>query len=108
MSEWNAFGAFAVEWLGMPAEAMPFYDKSKKWVKKAEYIREFILEVGNMEHNRDMSFYCNESLLRRKIRSFRVRIGDLLRHTRLFPIDSFRFFPYIVFNGVRSAIKGFG
>jgi hypothetical protein len=24
MSEWKAFGAFAIEYLGMPVEAMPF------------------------------------------------------------------------------------
>lgn len=108
MTEWKAFGAFAVEWLGMPSETLPFHDKSNKWTKKAKYICEFILEVGNMGHNRDMSFYNNKSFLRRKIGSFRLRIGDLLRHARLFPIDSFRFFPNIVFNGVRSAIKGVG
>lgn len=108
LTQWKAFGAFAIEWLGMPADALPFYEKSKKWTKKAKYICEFILEVGNMGHNRDVSFYSSNSLLRRKIGSFRLRIGDLLRHARLFPIDSFRFFPNIVFNGVRSAIKGVG
>lgn len=30
MSEWRAFAAFAVEYLGMPVEAMPMYSLSKK------------------------------------------------------------------------------
>jgi hypothetical protein len=30
MSEWKAFGAFAVEYLGIPSEAMHFYDGAKK------------------------------------------------------------------------------
>ena len=43
MSEWKAFGVFAVEYLGMPADTMPFYDGSRKWKKKAERINKFIL-----------------------------------------------------------------
>ena len=38
MSEWKAFGVFAVEYLGMPKEAMPFYSDSPKWSIKAKRI----------------------------------------------------------------------
>ena len=38
MSEWKAFGALAVEYLGMPVEAMPLYSKNEKWSRKAEKI----------------------------------------------------------------------
>ena len=108
MTEWKAFGAFAVDYLGMPIDSMPFYSLQKKWSRKANGICSFILEVGNMGHSRDLRFYGNKSFIRRKIGAFGVRVGDLFRHTRLFPLDSIRFFPSIFFNGVRSAIKGVG
>lgn len=108
LSEWKAFGAFVVDYLGMPIDSIPFYSQLKKWSHKANGICSFILEVGNMGHSRDLRFYGNKSFIRRKIGAFGVRVGDLFRHTRLFPLDSIRFFPSIVFNGVRSAIKGVG
>lgn len=42
MSEWKAFAALAVEYLGMPVEAMPLYDVRSK--KKAEQILKHILK----------------------------------------------------------------
>ena len=108
MSEWRAFGAFAVEFLGMPKEAMPFYSADDKWKKKADKICAFILEVGNMGHNRDMSYYGKYPYLIRKVYSMGRRCGDLIRHARIFPLDSLRFFPRIMFNGVRSAVRGEG
>lgn len=106
VSEWKAFGAYAVEYIGMPIEAMPMYESSTKWVKKAERINVFIMSVGNMGHNRDMSHFNNKPYLIRKCISMHRRIGDLINHARIFPLDSLRFFPTIVFNGVRSAMRG--
>ena len=40
-SEWKAFGAFAVEYLGMDAESMPLYSPDKKWKRKADRICKF-------------------------------------------------------------------
>lgn len=106
MSEWRAFGAFAVNYLEMPAEAMPLYSSDKKWTRKAGRICSFILEVGNMGHNRDMSYFNKYPYLVRKVFSLGRRCGDLIRHARIFPLDSLRFFPTIMFNGVRSALRG--
>jgi hypothetical protein len=105
MSEWKAFGAFAVEYLGMPAEAMPFYSDDEKWKRKADMISSFVIEVGNMGHKRDSSYY-NDSYFIRKIKSMGRRIGDLIRHARIFPLDSFLFLPTILFKGIKSAAKG--
>ena len=111
MSEWNAFGALAIEYLGFPKDSMPLLDvRSKKedvrWRKKADRIMEFILKSGNMGHNRDMSHFSKYPYLIRKCVSMGRRIGDLINHARIFPLDSLRFFPRIMFNGVRSAIRG--
>lgn len=106
VSEWKAFAAFAVDYLGMPADAMPLYDSDCRWSRKASRIQSFILEVGNFGQNRDMSYYHKYPYLVRKAVSFGRRCGDLFRHMLVFPLDSIRFFPSIVFHGISSAAKG--
>ena len=106
ISEWRAFGAFAVKYIGMPVEAMPLYSSEDKWKRKADRICSFILKVGNMGHNRDMSYFEKYPYLIRKVCSMGRRCGDLMRHARIFPLDSLRFFPRIMWNGVRSAMRG--
>lgn len=106
MSEWKAFGAFAVKYLGKPVESMPFYSTDTKWEHKADKICSFIMSVGNMGHNRDISHFSKYPYLIRKCVSMGRRVGDLINHAGIFPLDSFRFFPSIMFNGVRSAMRG--
>lgn len=106
ISEWKAFGSFAVEWLGMDKESMPFYSPSQKWVRKAGRIKVFIMMSGNFGHNRDNSYFQKYPYLIRKCVSFGRRLGDLARHARIFPLDSFRFMPRIIINGVRAAANG--
>ena len=106
LSEWKAFGAFAVECLGMPIEAVPFLKANDNLKKKADRICEFILEVGNFGHNRDMSFYYKGSYFVQKIKSFGRRCGDMIRHFSIFPVGTIRFIPCILFNGLRSAVRG--
>ena len=106
VSEWQAFATYSVEYLGMPVEEIPMYDASAKWVRKAQLINRFILNVGNMGHNRDMSHFNKGPYLVRKCISMERRIGELINHARIFPMNSLRFFPKIMWNGVRSAIKG--
>ena len=108
MSEWKAFGAFAVEYLGMPIEAMPFLNDNlnANLKKKADRICEFILEVGNFGHNRDMSYYDKYPYLVRKAISAWWRAKDLCRHAMIFPLDSLKFSFAIMVNGLRSAVRG--
>lgn len=111
MSEWNAFGVFAVEYLGMDAAAMPFYSDAVKWKRKASRIKNFVMSVGNMGHNRGSwltehgSWLGRQYVVRKAFSMFR-RIGDLINHARIFPLDSLRFFPRIMWNGIVSAVKG--
>lgn len=106
ISEWRAFGAFAVDYLGMPSEAMPMYSADEKWKRKAQKICSFVLEVGNFGHNRDMGYYNSKPYLVRKTISLGRRCSDLFRHVSIFPLDSLRFFPNILFNGLRSTARG--
>lgn len=104
MSEWMAFGAFAVEVLGMPEEAMPLYSPALRWKRKANRILEFILMSGNMDHNRERS-YGKYPYLIKKACSMGRRISDVVNHARIFPLDSIRFLTSIVFHGIRDAVR---
>ena len=106
MTIWKAFAAFAVDCLGMPAEAMPFYDNNAKWSRKAEKIKRFIFEVGNFGHNREAAYNKNQPRLVRKALSFNRRIGDLIHHASIFPWDSFRFLFGIIFSGMKAVLHG--
>ena len=106
VSEWKAFGAFVVEYLGLPREAMPLYSDEACWKKKASRICSFVMEVGNFGHNRDNSYYSKYPYLIRKAVSFGRRCGDVWRHVMIFPLDSLRFFPMIVWNGIGAAVRG--
>lgn len=106
ISEWKAFSGLAVNYLGMPAEALPLYDSSKKWSKKANRIMEFLLEVGNFGHNRDTSYYAKYPFFQRKVISFWIRIKDMLHHVSIFPLDSIRFLFGMTINGFRVASHG--
>lgn len=99
MSEWKAFGLFAVAYLGMPEEAMPFYSEDEKWKRKARQILAFILKTGNMGHNRKGNVIV-DSYLTRKIKSSGQRLCDLANHFTIFPLDTLRFFPRILLNGL--------
>ena len=103
---WMAFGAFAVEYLGMPTDAIPLYSPDLKWKSKAKRVLCFVMKSGNFGQNRDFSYYDKYPYFIRKVCSMGRRIGDLARHTRIFPWDSIRFCPAIMFNGLQSAFRG--
>ena len=104
-SEWKAFAAYAVEYLGMPVEAMPLYSKEAKWSRKAAKINSFVLQVGNFGHNQRRDF-SGMSYLRRKFVSVWGRLGDMLRHFTLFPKDSIVFFGGVLRSGLHAAARG--
>ena len=108
MSEWEAFGALAIEYLGFPKDSMPLLnaDLNDNLKKKAERIKEFILEVGNFGHNRDNSYFQKHSYFVQKCISAWRRVTDLCRHATIFPVNSVRFFFGIMYNGIVSTLRG--
>lgn len=109
MSEWKAFAAFAVKWLGMPVEAMPLFEDNDNHNvnldKKADKICKFVLEVGNFGHKQRRD-YSGMSYLRRKLVSVWGRLSDMLRHFQLFPKDSIVFFGGVLRSGLHAAVRG--
>ena len=106
MNEWKAFASLAVDNLGMDSSVIPMYEDSYRWKRKAVRIKDFVMSVGNMGHNRDMSYYSKYPYFIRKCISMLQRVGDLIRHSWVFPINSLLFFPAIMINGLRGAVNG--
>ena len=73
MTEWKAFAALAVEYLGMPDEAMPFYQKSKGRSRRADKIVYSLL--NGMPSSR---FHATVSMM------------------KIFPVNTLRFLPGIL------------
>lgn len=109
MSEWKAFAAFAVKWLGMPVEAMPLFEDNDyhngNLDKKADKICKFVLDVGNFGHKQRRN-YSGMNYLKRKFVSVWGRLSDMLRHFQLFPKDSIVFFGGVLRSGLHAAVRG--
>ena len=123
MSEWKAFAALAVDYLGMPVVAMPLYDgrgkmeetlmldgrrkkEDVRWRKKAERIMEFVLETGNFGHNRDYDYFDKYPYLVYKTISFWKHIKDGYRYFRIFPQDSLKVMARRMIVGFSVVIRG--
>lgn len=105
MTEWKAFAAFAVNYLGMSVDAMPLYSSEEKWLRKAEKINAYILSVGNFGHNRE-NIYKNTNYFNRKAKAFGRRIGDATNHLFIFPMDSMKVFFRTLYYGLVGLVKG--
>ncbi len=105
-SEWKAFATYAVDYLGMPIEAMPFYEDRPSWHRKARRLQSFIMKVGNFGHNRDMSYYRKYPYVVRKAISAGQRLGDGLAHLRIFPGSGLTFLCNSLLHGFRAAMRG--
>ena len=106
MREWKAFARYAVEWLGMPAEAMPFFERSARSLRHARQINSFVLEVGNFGHNRDNSFYSKYPYLIYKAISLGRHCSDFLRHLVIFPRTALGAFATTLSVGLRAVARG--
>lgn len=51
----------------MPVEALPAFESSSKWNRKAKRINRFILKSGNFGHSRGNSYYSKVSLCGEKV-----------------------------------------
>ena len=102
MNEWKAFAALAVEVLGMPDNAMPFYSDAEHYRKKAMRIFDLVLEAGNLGHNKDSSYRTRYSIPIICFITFVRRLGEFLRISTIFPGNARRFFVKYVFHRASS------
>ena len=104
MSEWKVFASFVVSWLGMPAEAMPFYESSPRLSRQARRICKLILKTGNFGHNQDQSYRSRYPKLVEKSITFFRRLGEYLYLSLIFPLDAPRFFVTYVSRKTRTVL----
>lgn len=104
MSEWRAYAALVVEWLGMPIEAMPLYSPDERWKRKGDKVLNYIMRVGNMGHSRDWSFREKYSAPVRKIATLSRVTGDAMIQFAIFPLDAIRVWWLIVTKGLSEAV----
>lgn len=102
MTEWKVFACIAIDSLGMPKEAMPFYDT--RYENKAKRLLEYMVEVGNFGHNKDDSYLRTYSGLKRKVITFWKQAVDSIRLSRVFPVDAPRFLGRFFVTGVQEII----
>lgn len=101
MSEWRAFAALVVDWLGVPSDAIPLYSSDQIWCRKGDQIVSFVLESGNFGHNREMK--RSGIWIIAKIQAAWFKMMDFGRHARIFPSDSVIFFFHYLVDGLRQA-----
>lgn len=102
MTEWKAFAAFAVDYLGMPEEAMPFYENELSWHRKAEKICKLVIETGNFGHNKDDSYKKKSSKFKSNIITFWRRFKEFANISKIFPINAPKFFVTYVLGRVKA------
>ena len=106
LGEWRSFAALAVEYLGMPADAMPLYCDARRWRRKAVRILRLVFRTGNMGHNQDWSYVKRSPYLVRKAISFGRHCGAALRHLVIFPWHSVCVWWRVVLDGVAGVARG--
>lgn len=101
MSEWRALASLAVDGLCMQENAMPFYDV--KFKAKGSRLMDFIMEVGNFGHNRDVEW---PDAFKRRVTLIGNKITDTVRLSWVFPVDAPRFLVNYAWDGVKGVLKG--
>ena len=101
---WKVFTGFAQEYLGCPVEKLPLAAAPDPG--KNARIWRYIRRCGNFGKNVDRS-RGEESYLVRKVHSlWRLVVADRLRHFRVFPQESVRFFLGAFGDGLQRLAKG--
>lgn len=81
MKEWKVFAVLAVHYLDMPINSMPLYESNKCWVQKASIILEHIINGPQ-----------------------KGVLNDTFNIAKVFPQNTLRFLPSIIFNVNRMKI----
>ena len=103
MTEWKALYNLANKYLGMPDFGDGLMSHDSRYDKKSERLMEFVMEVGNFGHNREVDW---SNGLKRRAMLIWHRITDTIKLSRVFPIDAPKFLLNYACDGVRGLVKG--
>jgi len=106
LAEWKAYAALAVDWLGMPADAMPLYSAYTHWSRKARRIMSIILDTGNFGQNKDLSYKEKYPYLVRKTISLWRHTWDSIRLSFIFPWNAIGAWKAMFAEGVHRTSEG--
>ena len=105
ITEWKVFATLAVDFLGMPIEAMPMYNENdnedEKLKQKAEKVLMRVIKSGNFGHNKDLTYRTKYRGVKYKIVATWRRFTDFASLVPVFPMDAPSFFFTYVFNKVK-------
>lgn len=104
MSEWKVFASLAVNRLGMPQEAMPFFDESPSYRRKANMVLRRMMKSGNLGHNKDVSYRARHTAFLSNAITFFRRMADFAKFSLVFPMDSPRFFMTYVTGRIKNSL----
>ncbi len=102
MTEWKAFGAFVVEYLGMPKMAMPFYEERTSLHRKADKICKLVIETGNFGHNKDKSYRKKYSGITGHVITAWRRFKEFARIAMIFPRNAPKFYVTYLINRFKA------
>jgi hypothetical protein len=102
ITEWKGFAAFAVEYLDMPVDAMPFYENTSSYRRKAYRLCELILETGDLGHNKSEGYRGRYSKTISNIITFFRRFGEFTRIATIFPANSPKFFVNYTIDRIKA------
>lgn len=101
MTEWEAFAALAVDYLGCPSSAMPFYRDSAAIRRRSARVLEVIFKTGSVDDS-----YKNEApSFKRKLITIWRQFLSTFTFLRIFPLDSLRFLGYFFVVGFSRTRK---
>ena len=103
MTEWKAFAAFVVEYLGMSEDSVPFYERTVSMHKKARRICSLILETGSFGQNKDYSYRKTSSKIMSRFVTFYTRLYEFAKISMIFPVNAPKFFVNYVLGRIKAA-----
>ena len=104
IGKWKVFASFAVEYLGMPADAMPFYSNSWCLKRKANRVMTLVMDAGNFGQGKDNSYKERHSKGIRYCISFGRHAKDGFRRFCIFPAEALLMWWKLMLQGLKRVL----
>lgn len=98
MDQWQVYGCLIVQYLGVEADEVPFYDAKKN--RRAARLLHYILTEGD---NREFKFGRSEQLTKKKAATLRYIFRKTARLLPIFPGQAMRYFIHSIHSGLKKA-----
>lgn len=105
IGKWKVFATFAVEYLGMPTDAMPFYSNSWCLKRKAMRVMTLVMDTGNFGQGKDNSYKEKYSKGIRYCISFGKYTKDGFRRFCLFPPEALLMWWKLMLQGLKRVLE---